>query len=291
MLGCRSSWFTLEYSNSYPGLAAQVILPLVLLVAMNTTTSICWTAIAPLRFVRTLEEGTDPWNRSLGSYGHCRSADVGGSIPYLVVIGTITTAALVIANFQAYRARNVRTEFNESVYIAMGNASFLQAILTCLPVIFLTRESPQAYFIVLSVVLFILSSAILVCMFVPKMHALKNFAANRSSRRSVTIAGMALGRTNSGLTVTSGSGRRNSQSSLPSSNATMDPVASLLQQFQSMSYRDKSAAMEKLGAAHGPPAKNLDEDEELAKQGTEKETPAAQEFTPTTPDIQNSKAA
>jgi len=51
----------------------QVMWPLVVLLTLNVITLICWTAIAPLRYVRTLEAGTDPWNRSIGSYGQCRS--------------------------------------------------------------------------------------------------------------------------------------------------------------------------------------------------------------------------
>jgi len=72
-----------------------------------------------------------------------RAGAVGNSIPYVVVIAVVNITALVVANIQAYRARNVRTEFNESSYIAMANVSFLQAIFICVPILFLTRENPQ----------------------------------------------------------------------------------------------------------------------------------------------------
>lgn len=36
----------------------QVIWPLVVLLTLNIITLICWTAIAPLNYVRTLEAGT-----------------------------------------------------------------------------------------------------------------------------------------------------------------------------------------------------------------------------------------
>jgi 7 transmembrane sweet-taste receptor of 3 GCPR len=125
----------------------NVMLPFAVLVLINVIVLICWTAIAPLTFVRTLDTGTDAWNRQIGSYGRCESADKGGSTPYLIIIATVNFVALGIANFQAYRARNIRTEFNESFYIALANASFLQAFVVCLPIVFLTRGSPRAYYI------------------------------------------------------------------------------------------------------------------------------------------------
>ena len=51
----------------------DVMWPLIVLLTLNVITLICWTTIAPLRFVRTLESGTDPWNRHIGSYGQCQS--------------------------------------------------------------------------------------------------------------------------------------------------------------------------------------------------------------------------
>lgn len=226
----------------------------------------CWTAIAPLRFVRTLEDGTDPWNRSIGSYGHCESTSgsAGDSIPYLVVIATVNFTALVVANYQAYRARNIRTEFNESSYIAMANASFLQAIFIGLPIIFLTRENPPAYFIVVSVVLFILSGAILVFIFVPKIIALKERRKHQGRMKSaVMITGLSRG------TLLGQS----------SSLSGADPVKSVLQQFQQLSWEDKSEVMKKLGATQPVPVHSSTEAPEWA--GTSqplKEVPEAPEI-------------
>lgn len=102
--------------------------------ALNLIALICWTAIAPLVFNRTTKDGTDPWNRAIGSYGHCGSEDPGASVPYLVVIRIISMSALVIASCQSYRARKIRTEFNESFYyIAMANASFCKCPLFVSP--------------------------------------------------------------------------------------------------------------------------------------------------------------
>lgn len=225
----------------------QVMWPLVVLLTLNIIVLICWTTIAPLQYVRTLEAGTDPWNRSIGSYGQCRSTSgaAGDSIPYMVVIAVINVTALIVANYQAYRARNVRTEFNESSYIAMANVSFLQAIFICVPIIFLTRTNPQAYYIVLSVVLFILSGAILVFIFVPKVIALregKKQAARSSSRRqsSLMASGSSRGSTKSSIRASSMMRMDSTRSS------TGDPVADALQHYQSLSWENKMAFKQKL---------------------------------------------
>ena len=217
----------------------QVILPFVVLLTMNIIALVCWTVIAPLNFVRTNEEGTDPWNRPIGSYGHCQSTSgaAGDSVPYLVVIAVVNITALVVANFQAYRARKTRTDFNESSYIAMANASFLQAIVVCIPVIFLTRENPQVYYVVLSVVLFIVSGAILVFIFVPKVMALRKREKNKGQNRSSVRI--------SGLTQPMSSFTRSGTSS----SSSGDPIRDVLQQFQRLTWEDKAAVLKKIAPA------------------------------------------
>jgi len=206
------------------------MLPFAILLTMNIISLACWTAIAPLEFVRTNKQGTDPWNRPIGSYGQCKSTSgaAGNSIPYLVVIAVVNVTALVVANYESYRARNVLTEFNESSYIAMANASFLQAIVVCVPIIFLTRENPQAYFVVLSVVLFIISGAILGFIFVPKMLSLKE------GQRHATVT----------VTGVHARGTRDSFSS--HGHGEGDPVEALLQKFRHLSWEDKTAVLKKL---------------------------------------------
>lgn len=251
-----------------------MILPFLVLVSVNVLALLFWTIFAPLHFVRTLgkyniarvnqrRRNILPSHfaflveqRTALIHGTGRlevmdtvseSSKAGGSIPYLVIIAVVNITALAIANFQAYLARNTRTEFNESAYIAMANASFLQAVLICLPIIFLTRETPHAYFIVLSVVLFILSLAILACMFVPKMLAVKE-AGKRSTNGLQESKRVHI----SGLNLTGSSGTH------PGSNAfNGDPVTCMLQQFQRLSFNDKTLIMKKLSAAHGPPTAAL----------------------------------
>lgn len=176
----------------------------------------------------------------------------GNSIPYVVVIAVINITALGVANFQAYRARNVRTEFNESSYIAMANASFLQAILICVPILFLTRENPQAYFIVLSVVLFILSSALLGFMFVPKVIALKE-RKKMGNRNDSNVRISGLGDTAASLVSSTrssryGSGRGGTglTQRTSSQQSSGDAVADAVKMFQELSWADRMAFKKRL---------------------------------------------
>lgn len=213
-------------------------MPFVVMLALNIVVLTCWTVIDPIHFERILEGGTDPWNRPLGSYGQCRNEDVGDSIPYLVLLAIINVAALMVANFQAYRARNVRTEFNESGYVAMANASILQAIVVCVPIIFLTRESPDAFFIVLSAVLFIIPAAILACIFVPKILALKSHRKNQGlpKQPSVRVSGF----------TAMDSSMIQSRKSIYS--GVDNPVSALLADFQALSWSDKTKVLSKLAS-------------------------------------------
>lgn len=131
-----------------------------------------------------------------------------------------------------------------SSYIAMANASFLQAFCICVPILFLTRENPQAYFIVLSVVLFILSGALLVFVFVPKVIAMKerNKMGNKKES-SVKISGIGNRASSSSTGSSKYSSFRQRSSSQMSSG---DPVTDAVQMFQHLSWSEKMAFKKKL---------------------------------------------
>lgn len=140
--------------------------------AANVIVLICWTVISPLKFVRMADEGTDLWGREFSSTGRCASGslDSGDSVVYLVLLGLINISAVIFANVQAYSARNIHTEYSESRYIALIMLFLLQAWLTGLPVLALVYDSPQANYVVVSVLVFLTSMAILLLIFLPKIH-------------------------------------------------------------------------------------------------------------------------
>ena len=82
--------------------------------------------------------------------------------------------AIVLANFQAYQARNISTEYSESKWIAFSMVSILQAMMIGAPILILASTDPTASFIVWSMLIFVICMSILGLLFVPKMMSHKH---------------------------------------------------------------------------------------------------------------------
>lgn len=151
---------------------ADVMTPFAVLLSLNVIVLACWTAIDPLMYVRLDNPGTDGWNRILSTYGSCQS-DSG--VVYLVFLVVINLGVLLIANWQAYVSRSLESEFSESRYIAMANASLLQATISGVPILFVVRKNPEAFYLVLVFMIFAICMAILLLIFVPKIVLAQSF--------------------------------------------------------------------------------------------------------------------
>ena len=151
-----------------PGIS-QMLQPFAALLVCNWAILLAWTLWDPLEYVRLEHEGTDYWNRVLSTYGACRSSRKHGALVYLVPLGTLNLAVLLLSGLQAFRARHVASEFSEATYIALTIVSLCQAFMTGIPVIALVRDAPRAYFMMISLTVFLLCIAILGFIFVPKV--------------------------------------------------------------------------------------------------------------------------
>jgi len=145
----------------------DVLAPFAVVFSLNFLLMLLWTVLDPLRWVRVPIDGAE-WN----TYGTCRSEGNAGVI-FLILIVLIDFSALALACLQAYRARNVSTEYSESKYIGVAVLSWLQVMLVGMPLIFLVNENPTASYFLKVVIIFIISMSTLVFMFVPKMIYLK----------------------------------------------------------------------------------------------------------------------
>mmetsp|Transcript_12386 Transcript_12386/g.23130 ORF Transcript_12386/g.23130 Transcript_12386/m.23130 type:complete len:284 (+) Transcript_12386:2411-3262(+) len=149
----------------------DVLVPFLLLASANIIILSCWTALAPLEFVRTPHSGTDSWNRVVSSTCGCRvGGNEGAGVPFLVALAVINLIAVVFANAQAYRARRIHTEFSESRYIGLIMLFLLQSWLTGMPVIGLVYDQPQAYYVVVTSIVSITSLVMILLIFVPKIQ-------------------------------------------------------------------------------------------------------------------------
>lgn len=144
----------------------DVLLPFAVLFGLNVIILSLWTALDPLSYVRLDHPGTDGWNRTISSYGTCKSEHV---IRYLIPLAVVNLSVLVIANWQTYNARFIKSEFSEKRYVGFAMASLLQSMLVGVPILYVVRQSPQAYYLVLSFTIFVVSMIILLVIFVPKI--------------------------------------------------------------------------------------------------------------------------
>lgn len=146
--------------------AQHVVIPFLVLVSLNAIVLICWTVLDPLTYVRANHAGLDGWNRVISTYGTCQSQH---GYRYVIPLTLINLIVLLIANYQAYEARKIKSEFSESKYIGLAMASMLQCGVIGIPILFVVRQQPQAFYIILVLVLFIISEVVLLLIFAPKI--------------------------------------------------------------------------------------------------------------------------
>jgi len=166
----------------------DVIKPFAILMTANVVVLAAWTAVSPLQFQR-VDDFFDEYGRVASSHGSCvaSSGNNTDAIPFLVVLAAINLCPVIFANVQAYKARNIHTEYSESRFIAMVNGSLLQAWFTGIPLLVMVRDNPSAFFVVATIILFLTSLAILLLIFVPKIDYLR--VQNRDDTTKTSPAG------------------------------------------------------------------------------------------------------
>lgn len=140
-----------------------------------------------MTYVRQYEDATDYWNREYASYGSCRGKNAGA---FLAPLAVINLSVVVIASWQAFEARTIKSEFAEAKYIGLAMFSLFQAFFTGIPVVLVVRDSPQAYYLVVSLMIFLLSMAILFLIFLPKMFMHRAYAklTDAEQRRKIGVS-------------------------------------------------------------------------------------------------------
>jgi len=156
----------------------DVLAPFAIVFFCNVLILTIWTILDPLKYERVLGEGTDFWNRNIESIGVCRSEN---SLAFLLPLAFIDFAMIVIATWQAFATRRIESEFAESKFILMTTASLFQAFLTGIPVAAVVKDDPQAYYLVTTLMVFLLSEVILSLIFIPKMLLERRYAGMTES--------------------------------------------------------------------------------------------------------------
>jgi len=157
----------------------DVLLPFGIMFTANLIILLVWTLLDPLYWDRIpLSE--------LQSYGTC-TAD-GNSPVWKVCISLLAILnglALFLANFQAYQARNLATEYGESKYIGMAMLCILQVVLIGIPLLFLVNSNPSASYFIRVTIIFVICFSILSLIYVPKIY---HFYRKDGKKKSMTAS-------------------------------------------------------------------------------------------------------
>jgi len=129
----------------------------VILVAMTVQAPIGY-EIIPLH--------TDRFGRVKESYGQCVFKE---SKAYLISLAVIVFSIMMLALFQAWRARNLSTEFAETKTIFRGLFVSIMAAALAIPVLILARNNQKSWTFLVSSVIVIICLNSLLSVFLPKL--------------------------------------------------------------------------------------------------------------------------
>ena len=141
------------------------MLPFVVLFSLNVIFLLVWTLVDPMVWKRESLCGSG----DLSSYGYCDLGSGNTSVAMFVCVVVLNACALVLANYQAYKARSISTEYGESQYVAIIMMSILQIVIIGVPLMFLLVENPSASYFVRVGVIFVICMSTLLLLFVPKI--------------------------------------------------------------------------------------------------------------------------
>mmetsp|Transcript_6205 Transcript_6205/g.18093 ORF Transcript_6205/g.18093 Transcript_6205/m.18093 type:complete len:1105 (-) Transcript_6205:68-3382(-) len=166
----------------------HVIKPFITLVTTNVLILSSWTALAPLQWERTPGTTLDIYSQPTDSFGSCTLPQHGTTSRWVAVLHlsmliAVDFVAIAVAVYQAYRGRQIDTEFSESQFVGLSILAMLQASLLGLPLFFATEKSPPARFVVSSTLIFVAAETILLLMFVPKIHFLRMWRQKEIKRK------------------------------------------------------------------------------------------------------------
>ena len=83
-------------------------MPLVILLVVNIGILISWTLVDPLVYKRFEIDGA-PWSTYARCVGSSKASDF-----FLIALGVLNAVVLLLALFQAWKARNISDEFSET---------------------------------------------------------------------------------------------------------------------------------------------------------------------------------
>lgn len=124
----------------------------------------------------------DRFGRDTEIYSRCMFED---SLPYIGTTAAVNLCVVCLAMYQAWRARDLSTEFAESMYIAGALFVTLSATILAVPLLLIVKENLDALIFIICALVFTLTTSIMCCIFIPKItFHLKDKRSGQSASRS-----------------------------------------------------------------------------------------------------------
>ncbi|KAG7337623.1 7 transmembrane sweet-taste receptor of 3 GCPR [Nitzschia inconspicua] len=166
--------------------------PMSVVVSLNVAILLFMTIFDPVKYkVHPLR--IDRYEREIETYGTCYFA---GSLAFIIPAAIINVFVIGAALLQAWFARNLSTEFQESGCIFRAIRLIIFIICIGVPVIFLARTNPDARIFIASAIIVVTCMGILLLIFVPKMQ----YKEQNKSETTVVVSGIDITAGNGGFT-------------------------------------------------------------------------------------------
>lgn len=144
----------------------DVLLPFCVTLAVNGVLLLVWTLVDPSHWKRVAAGRTEAGE--IESFGKCVSTG-SVSVAMLSLLTAVNILGLLAANVLAYQTRNLSVSFNEGKFVNFAMFSILEALVIGVPILALIDSNPVARYLMGSLVIFFMSMAVLLFMFVPKL--------------------------------------------------------------------------------------------------------------------------
>ena len=148
----------------------DVIKPMIAIMLVDVALLTAWTFHDPLKYERSRRTSDyDVYGYPLRSHGVCNSSAAWQFIGPLIALHV---SLLLYANFTAFATRKVKSDYQESTWVALSMGSQFQILVLAIPVLFMVAEDPISSFFLRVGVIFFNDAGVLLLIFLPKLDLL-----------------------------------------------------------------------------------------------------------------------
>jgi hypothetical protein len=166
--------------------AHDVLLPLGLFLSLIVAILIAWTVVAPLTWKAQLYKNGEPGPYRGTCYQQGPEIDPVSYTIYLVLC-VIYFVALLLTNYQFWRARRLPSLFNENYYIGITNVVLFECVFAGLPILVAFSDDATTFVLVRSIIESLSCMGILLPLFLPKLIDKQSKASSLRFSRTTTI--------------------------------------------------------------------------------------------------------